>query len=382
VGYRSFPLVRIAIRKGDRDVTRLYLRAAAAAAGMALISACSGGGINTGTLPAAGPQAQPSIVRADTARPINIVRPYTGPMTNTLVPGAMPSWNGSFMYNGHTYNYTMIGANPATSNATTTIPVTIIPLKIVIGKTIFTPLKKLPSGRTILKNIMVSPLFKSNVDFVQGGTDVGKTQYIDAFQRGNFWSSVSTNTNYHTILKPTVAPVQTLKPTNAQIGQEFGAKVGLVGYTYMDTAIQGIVSQLQIPPGTLPLFVTRNVYEVSGGCCIGGWHNFNGTNTYAIATYVDVPGAFSQDVSAFSHEIGEWMDDPYITNNVACGILEVGDPEEGNTNFGGYPYTVNGFTYNLQDLVFLPYFGAPASTSVNDWFTFQGVNLSVCQNGG
>lgn len=295
----------------------------------------------------------------------------------------MPSWNGSFTYNGHTYNYTMIGTDPASNNTTTTIPVTVIPLKIVIGKTIFSPKKKLSIGRTVLKNIMVSPLFQNNVDFNQGGTDLGKTQYIDAFQRGNFWSNVSTNTKYHVVLKPTVAPVVTIKPgSNGSIGNYFGAKVGLVNYNYMDNQIQGIVASMKIPPSTLPLFVTRNVYETYGGCCIGGWHNFNGTNTYSIATYVDVAGAFSQDVSAFSHELGEWYDDPYINNNVACGILEVGDPLEGNPNYGGYKYTVNGFTYNLQDLVWLPYFGAPPSTSANGWSTFQGEKLSVCQNGG
>jgi len=26
-----------------------------------------------------------------------------------------------------------------------------------------------------------------------------------------------------------------------------------------------------------------------------------------------------------------------------------GDPEEGDANFGGFPYTLHGFTYNLQD---------------------------------
>jgi len=65
-------------------------------------------------------------------------------------------------------------------------------------------------------------------------------------------------------------------------------------------------------------------------------------------------GAFSQDVSALSHETAEWADDPLVVNTsgnqVACGILEVGDPEEGFTNYGGFPYTLNGFTYNLQDL--------------------------------
>jgi hypothetical protein len=50
--------------------------------------------------------------------------------------------------------------------------------------------------------------------------------------------------------------------------------------------------------------------------------------------------------------------------------------------FGDFPFTGNnGFTYNLQDLVTLPYFGAPPSTSVNNEFTFQGESLTVCQNG-
>jgi hypothetical protein len=97
-------------------------------------------------------------------------------------------------------------------------------------------------------------------------------------------------------------------------------------------------------------------------------------------------GAFSQDVSALSHEIGEWADDPLTVNfngnNTPCGILEVGDPEEGFSNFGAFPYVLHGFTYNLQDLVTLPYFGAPATTSVNHWFSFQGnSSLFVCSNG-
>lgn len=47
-----------------------------------------------------------------------------------------------------------------------------------------------------------------------------------------------------------------------------------------------------------------------------------------------------------------------------------------------YPYSVDGFTYHPQDLVTIEYFGAPANTSVNNFFTFQGEKLSVCQNGG
>ena len=101
-----------------------------------------------------------------------------------------------------------------------------------------------------------------------------------------------------------------------------------------------------------------DIYLTSGGCCIGGYHNAvaaqpAGPDVF-VATYVDTVGAFAQDVSALSHEIGEWLDDPFVDNRVNCrdnSILEVGDPLEGLANYGGFPYTLNGFTYNLQSLV-------------------------------
>lgn len=152
----------------------------------------------------------------------------------------------------------------------------------------------------------------------------------------------------------------------------------------------GLITKLGITPNALPIFLTYEVYLTQGGgCCIGGYHSSEGSTSapqaYAEATYVDHAGAFSQDVSALSHEIGEWADDPLVVNingnNTPCGILENGDPLEGNANFGGYRYVLHGFTYNLQDLVTLPYFGAPTSTSVNGWLSFQGESLSVCSNG-
>jgi hypothetical protein len=105
-------------------------------------------------------------------------------------------------------------------------------------------------------------------------------------------------------------------------------------------------------------------------------------------TYITDVGSFAQDVSALSHEIGEWLDDPLTNNAVACGIYEVGDPLEGGQPghpYGTWPYTLHGFTYHLQDLVFPPYFGAATTTALPAPydFTFQGyTGLSVCSNGG
>jgi hypothetical protein len=237
-----------------------------------------------------------------------------------------------------------------------------------------------------------SPIFDSTTTYTQGGVDVGTTQYIDAFQRANFWGTVKSEPNYHLLLGATVLAEQTLSPsrTYGKTGSPFGFTAGEVDINWFDSQLPSIISKLGIQPNTFPIFLTYDVYLTQGGgCCIGGYHSSEGSvsnpQSYAEATYVDHPGAFSQDVSALSHEVGEWADDPltvnYNGNNTPCGILEVGDPLEGNANYGGYPYSLHGFTYNLQDLVTLPYFGAPPSTSVNDWFTFQGESLSVCQNG-
>ena len=322
-------------------------------------------------------------------RPIDKVFHYQGPRPNV---STLPLWNGTINYQGSVYAFTMVGTDPSQTNVSTTVPVDIIPIKIVIGTTTthtFTPTHKLPNGKTVTQNIIASPIFNSGLDFNQGGTNVGQTQYVDAFQRANFWGSVSTNTGYHVLLGgPTVLPLQTIHASgsNGATATAFGAKVGLVNINYFDPKIQALITSLGIPPGTFPIFATYNVYLTNGSanlanCCIGGYHSFTGTSTYSHSTYVGTTGAFAQDVSAWSHEIGEWVDDPLTTSNSPCGILEVGDPLENEPNFGAYPYTLNGFTYHLQDLAMMPYFGDPPATSVNGWSTFQGTALSVCQNG-
>lgn len=325
-----------------------------------------------------------------------------GPNHMNLAPKAptaqLTQWNGTFTDLTHkTVKFTMIGTDPTSTNVSSTIPVLIIPVKLKYpksnGNAIFDPKNHvLSNGKTVIQNIVASPIFNPGVDFTQGGTDLGTTQYIDAFQRGNFWSTVATNNKYHVLLgTPKVLGQKTITVSNPQLGgvsnNPFGS--GIVG-TYdinaFDNQLQTWMASIKkVNPGVLPIFITYDVYLTSGGCCIGGYHNANGPQpggqTYSHATYVDSPGAFSQDVSALSHEIGEWLDDPFINNRVNCrdnSIMEDGDPLEGEANYGGFPYTLGGFTYNLQSLVFVGYFGAPPSTSVHSWLSFQNDESKVC----
>jgi hypothetical protein len=311
----------------------------------------------------------------------------------------LTTWNGSFTYKNHTYKYNMVGTTPS-QGASTTIPVFIIPVRLSYvtstGTTSFSPNQKLSNGQTALQNTIASPIFASGIDFTSNGVDLGTTQYIDAFQRGNFWGTVKSHTGYHVLLgTPKIMPLLalTVPAADGKIATEFGVRVGLADINWFDAQLQSyITSHATIVPNSLPIFVTYDAYLTSGGCCIGGYHNAMGSisapQAYAHFTYINHAGAFSQDVSALSHEVGEWQDDPLVVNTngnqVACGILEDGDPEEGFTNFGGFPYTLGGFTYNLQDLTYLPYFGAPTSTSAGSSLTFQGnpFGLTVCSNGG
>ena len=320
-------------------------------------------------------------------------------LRNDVAPPAasLETWNGSFTYNGSNYSYNMVGAAPS-SNSSATIPTYIVPVKIVITSRkkqyTYDPSHVLSNGKTVTNNTVASPIFDATTTYVQGGVDVGTTQYIDAFQRANFWGTVQTETNSHLLLGgPTVLVEQTLKPPSAygKVGSVFGFTAGLVDINWFDSQLPNIINSLGIQPNSFVIFLTYDLYLTQGGgCCIGGYHSSEGSSSnpqsYAHATYIDHPGDFAQDVSALSHEVGEWADDPLVVNingnNTPCGTLEVGDPEEGFANYGAVPYLLNGFTYNLQDLVMLPYFGAPTSTSVNGWYSFQGnSSLFVCSNG-
>jgi hypothetical protein len=332
------------------------------------------------------------------SRPMYAIMPARLRSDLLIAPAAtLSTWNGSFVSSGTTYNYNMVGSAPS-SNTSTTVSAIVIPVKIVITarngtKTTFDPAHVLSNGNTVTTNTVTSPIFDSTTTYVQGGVNVGTTQYIDAYQRANFWGTVQTNPNSHLLLGgPTLAAEQTLSPSRSfgKTGSEFGFTAGLVDINWFDSQIPGLITKLGIQPNQFPIFLTYDVYLTqSGGCCIGGYHSSEGSvsnpQAYAHATYVDHVGAFAQDVSALSHEVGEWADDPLVVNtngnNTPCGILENGDPLEGNANFGAFHYVLHGFTYNLQDLVTLPYFGAPASTSVNGFKTFQGQSLTVCQNG-
>jgi hypothetical protein len=142
-------------------------------------------------------------------------------------------------------------------------------------------------------------------------------------------------------------------------------------------------------------------------CCILGYHASQGApvataKTWIYAAYAE-PGTFggSQtglgfvDVVHLSHEVAEWLNDPFVgafpglniippaipsvTPGAGGGCIinfETGDPLEG----GPFTFakTTNSTTYHLQDEVLLPwYLHDSPSFSVNRWNTFQNLSAQV-----
>jgi hypothetical protein len=303
-------------------------------------------------------------------------------------PSQLTQWTYSFTYNGQKYTPVIVGTNATNTDTSTTTPVVIVPIKLIFGKTngnhTFDPNKDIYPGTklTVTQYIAQSPLFVP-INFTRGGVNLGTTQYEDAYERGSFWKYVKKESGYHVLLgKPTILPEETVKvaPGDGSIQQNpFGnGKVGFwSNIDAVDALVQGYIHSLkQINPGVLPLFLVYDTYIACGsGCAIGGYHsalaNPPGGQTYSFSTTID-PGAFASSTGALSHEFGEWLLDPFTTNPGCGGLMENGDPLETEPNYGLYPFTgKNGAAYSMQDLVFINYFGAPKSTSLKSWYTFQ-----------
>ena len=323
-----------------------------------------------------------------TARPMFAVIPRLAPNLKTNPPISLPgTWTYSYTYKSSKYTETWIGTNPSTGTSET-VPVYLVPYKLTYKPK--TGAKVTEDASKIIPNIIASPIFTA-MDFTFGGTDIGTTQYEDAFAKANVWQIGGSATGYHVLLgTPTVTKTQTLKLTGSQsqgLITEFGVTVLTADINAIDASINKLIPKLKIPSTALPIFVTSQTYLTSGGgCCIGGYHSVTSAGQpYSQFTFITYSGKgsipFSDDVSALSHELGEWIDDPYTRDNSPCGIYEVGDPLERNANYGDFPYTLNGVTYHLQDLALLPYFGGPTGVTLGNMDTLQGEKLAVCANG-
>lgn len=300
--------------------------------------------------------------------------------------------------------FNIVGSDPSLGANTTVIPTVIVPLKFVFSS----PGAPVLDGTNVVSNIENSPIFQ-NAQYSAGPVDLGFTQYGDALQRAEFWNLPGFSPDYHVLLGlPAVAPTITIT-VPASLGNTYtlsnGGLMGVVDTSFFESLVRSLENSYSA--NQLPIFLTDNVYLGANGllqnCCILGYHASQGppaatAKTWIYAAYAE-PGAFTGseiglsfvDAVPLSHEVAEWLNDPFVgaflfgfLNIVPPAVqgsgcianFETGDPLE------SVPYTfskvTNGTTYHLQDEVVLPwYLHTAPSFSVNGWYTFQNLSAVV-----
>jgi hypothetical protein len=353
-------------------------------------------------------------------------------MANLIGTGKTPplfTFNVQSNRDFNNYTGVMVGHDPFNGgDGQANIPTQLIPLVIVThtigtsfnpktgvistkpGRTVFDPSTAqnkacLSAPNNIpLTLVEQSPIFHS-ARFRFGGTDVGFTQYVDAFQRANFWDVIDRN-SYHTrlighALRPIIIDIPAKEglalATTALGPPAFCAPLGIVNLDIFDALItKHVLPALRaqgVDTSTFPIFLLSNVVQSFGvpnilNCCALGYH---GTTGFPIQTYspsdfdtTGVFGANTRDTAVLSHEVAEWMDDPYGNNPTPAwgnigqvsgcqNNLEVGDPLSGTDA----PPIVgpNRFTYHLQELAFFSWFFQTPSIGIHGWFSNNGTFL-------
>lgn len=266
---------------------------------------------------------------------------------------AVTHWKGSYSYSGTTYEYSMVGTDPHAGSATTVVPTVIIPVRFVFSDgSVYDASTELIDGKTAAQGIIGSPIFQP-YDFSAGGTSLGKTQFADAYQRANFWSDVSSRApDYHVLLgQPTVLPPLTVNvPANELFvyhDDASGINVPIVEVDPSFVITDDFLRQQNVPDNALAIFVTGVAQWTTKGLH-GMLPDANGAaaRTFIVTSYspYDLFGEYRiPDIMALSHEIVEWLADPFVTNFTpgwnmvgqsfeSCGsslfydALEVSDP--------------------------------------------------------
>ena len=283
----------------------------------------------------------------------------------------------------------------------------LIPLRFVFADgNVFDASTDIVNGQTPIQGIINSPIFQ-NYDFnnshaiyyhgeVAPLIRVGNNQYGDAFQRANFWDSVSTRApNYHVLLgQPTVLPTQTI---NVPYGS-FSYYVDPSSGETLPRVDQAILQNLVVPVLTAAHVVATDLPIIVWGKVSGsapqywrGVHGVRSINGDALQTFIGtayLPGDFAQDVYPLSHEIVEWIDDPFVNNytpgwdipfvtRVRCDsgfvsdLLEAADPAEVYIPDSDVALPGGAYTYHVTEALFIDFYTrSNRSRSYNGQYSF------------
>ncbi|HEX4602616.1 MAG TPA: hypothetical protein VH724_01360 [Candidatus Angelobacter sp.] len=332
---------------------------------------------------------------------------------------SVQTFSSSFAFQGQTFPYTMVGRPPQAGN-TTRIATSYIPMSLIFdefvdanGNSIFL------DANAITDEMLHSP------NFERAQYTVGNTQFGDAVQRAEFFNVMRRSNSgdddeldggsWHTILqRPRIlTPVVIEVPVGSSVVFQIpgGGFLALIDINFLASQLNTLLQTEGVRVDELPIFTTRNAlygdffFGFPLSCCIAGFHtaievgqsgNTTFVQTFAFASSLDADIAnggfgdptFFADVQALSHEISEWMNDPFTNNIVpdwqfpglgagSCSnLLETGDPVE-NLPSPGFPVILHGFTYHPQTEALLQWFSREnPSSAIGGAYSYPGNNLT------
>jgi hypothetical protein len=325
------------------------------------------------------PQPKPTVPAVRLAAPLHL-RYFAPQLSTSAIAGpTIPHYRASFRHGGKTYSYTSVGTNPRRSHATTTVPVTFVPVKIVERS----DGRSTKPGSTVIKSTTGSVIFH-NSRATHG------TQYGADTLRSSYWRFVKKHRRWHVRLgEPARTSVHTIRvPANqgTDAVDRHGDHVMLVNELWLARRLGGISSRYSAR--RLVAFLTYDTvacanFTNTATCGIGGFHSAaatrSGTHTFAWASWqrTGVFGASGADVVAMSHEIAEWLNNPFVNDRVprwsvrdepqyGCSpLFEVGDP------LVGHVFKINGLHY--QDEANFSWFARQKpSIARRGWYSYKG----------
>jgi hypothetical protein len=272
---------------------------------------------------------------------------------------SFPTWQGSLTSAGTNYPFTMVGRNPRKGGETET------DTSMILLSFVFEEFVDDQGNNIVIDSSGVVDDVVNSPNFVATRYANGFAQFSDAVQRASFFPVAKRD--WHTSINQPrlLTPVTILVPFGAsQVFVSNGKFIAFVSFDFLFSQINTILQLSDLRTDELPMLVSRNV---SADVALG-FHdafdvqvgNKNGIQTYLYTSWfdADVIDPIFADATTITHEISEWMADPFVNNVVPeyvipdsggfCqNLLEVGDPIEFLPN-QMMPVTVRGRLYHTQ----------------------------------
>ena len=183
----------------------------------------------------------------------------------------IPTFTASVHDGASTFSYTMVGKNPFVTQTepSTTVKTVLIPVVIKFSNGDSWDPRAIDSCDThsALTRTKNSPIFVPQ-PWKFGGTRVGRGQYVDAFQRSEFYNQTKPtgiNPGYHVKLALTIHAPLVLNVPDADAAEARtkcrNGKLGAVEINYLDAQLQSYITSTLGPAATrtFPLFLLGNV---------------------------------------------------------------------------------------------------------------------------